>query len=73
LEAVYPDYVSTGKPRGYWNHMQNQKKFFDELAIKWNIQKTDDWNKVTLGMVEKEGGSFVRKYYKSLQKGTNVP
>jgi hypothetical protein len=33
------------------------------LAKKWNIQKPEDWNKVTVPMVVKEGGNFVRRYY----------
>jgi hypothetical protein len=63
--------VTTVKPRGYWSDKDNQRKFFDQLAIKWNIQNKDDWNKVTGEMVQKEGGYFLSKYYKSsLQQGT---
>jgi hypothetical protein len=54
-----------------WKDTKNQKTFFDQLATKWNIQKLDDWNKVTTSMVVKEGGSFINSYYNSsLQKGT---
>jgi hypothetical protein len=61
------------KPRGHWKDKENQKKFFDQLAIKWNIQKPDDWHKVSKEMVVKEGGRFIKNYYKnSLQQGTNV-
>jgi hypothetical protein len=84
LQAIYPDYVQTTKttkpqttkqlPRGYWQDKENQKKFFDQLAIKWNIQKPEDWNKMTCDMVVKEGGSFIYKYYNgSLNQGNNVP
>jgi hypothetical protein len=59
LQAIYPDYIPTSKPYGYWKDKENQKKFFDQLAIKWNIQKPEDWNKVTKEMVMKEGGSFI--------------
>jgi hypothetical protein len=70
LQAIYPDYVPEAKPHGYWKDKSNQKNFFDELAIKWNIQKTDDWKSVTKEMVRKEGGSFIRRYYNgSLQQG----
>jgi hypothetical protein len=53
--------------------MKNQKAFFDQLASKWNFQKVDDWNKVTVPMVRKEGGKFIDNYYHgSLQRGTDV-
>jgi hypothetical protein len=61
------------KSKGYWKSKENQKKFFDQLAIKWNIQKPEDWNKVTCGMVLKEGGNFIDRYYNgSLQQGINM-
>jgi hypothetical protein len=72
LQAVYPDYVPASKPRGYWKDKENQKKFFDQLAVKWNIQNKDDWNQATGGIVVQEGGRFFRKYYGSLQQGTNI-
>ena len=57
----------------YWKDKDNQKKFFDQLAIKWNIQKPEDWTKVTTAAVVKEGGGFVSHYYNSsLLQGTNV-
>ena len=72
LQAIYPDYIPTSKPRGYWKDLQNQKAFFDQLAIKWNIQKLEDWNNFTQEMACKEG-SFISKYYNSsLQKGIDV-
>jgi hypothetical protein len=50
--------------------MANQKAFFDQLAIKWNIKTPQDWNKVTTDMVRKEGGSFIARHYNgSLTKG----
>jgi hypothetical protein len=55
---------------GRWKDKKNQKEFFDQLAAKWNIQKPEDWNKVSRKMVLKEGGSFVSTYYNgSLIKG----
>jgi hypothetical protein len=73
LQAVYSDYKPNLKSRGYWKEKENQRKFFDELAIKWNIQKRDDWSKVNFDMVLKEGGYFIGKYYhSSLQQGTTM-
>jgi hypothetical protein len=70
LERSY----TTKQPRGYWKAKENQKEFFDQLAIKWNIQKLEDWNKVTNGMVLNEGGNFIKNYYNSsLQQGNDAP
>jgi hypothetical protein len=71
--VVYPDYIPKERPSGYWKDKRNQKRFFDQLAIKWNIQHIEEWNHVTLKMVLKEGGYFVGYYYKySLPKGNEV-
>ena len=59
----------TKKTAGYWKEKHNQKEFFDQLAVKWNIQKPEDWNKVTKEMVLKEGGNFIHVHYNSLQQG----
>jgi hypothetical protein len=73
LQAVYPDYVPV-KHHGYWRDVTNQKKFFDELAIKWNIQQTSDWNKVAAEDVLKEKGKgFISRYYdSSVRRGNNI-
>jgi hypothetical protein len=44
------------------------------LAIKWNLQKKDDWNKVPKEMVLKEeGGRFIQRYYNnSMQQGIDM-
>jgi hypothetical protein len=71
LQAVYPEIASELKPKatGYWNNKDNQKAFFDKLAIKLNIQKLEDWNNVTSAMVMREEGSaFIIHYYKSSLK-----
>jgi hypothetical protein len=52
-----------GRTRGYWKDKKKQKEFFDQLAVKWNIQKMDDWNKVTAKMLLDEGGGFIKIYY----------
>jgi hypothetical protein len=73
LKAIYPDFVPSKHPRGHWQNKESQKAFFDQLAIKLNIQKLDDWNKVTTKTVVKEGGAFIVNYYnQSLTQGTNV-
>jgi hypothetical protein len=55
-------------PQGYWKDKQTQKAFFDQLAIKLNIQKLEDWDNVTNNMVLKEGGFLINAYYNSSLK-----
>jgi hypothetical protein len=69
---VYPEhhFEASNKPHGYWTDKENQKEFFDKLAIKLNIQTPKDWEKVTTSTVEDEGGSFICRHYNgSLTKG----
>jgi hypothetical protein len=43
------------------------------LAIKLNVQKLEDWNKVTHDMVMKAGGYFIGDLYNnSVAQGTPV-
>jgi hypothetical protein len=71
LQAVYPEFVPKRKPLGYWKDKKNQKELFDQLAIKLNIQKPEDWHQVTPAMVS-EGRSFLSAYYNdSVKQGTH--
>jgi hypothetical protein len=75
LQAIYPDYVpeDKSKPAGYWKVIENQRAFFDQLAIKLNIQNPDDWCKVTLEKAVKEGGRFITRYYNSsMRLGSDI-
>jgi hypothetical protein len=77
LRAVYPEYhwqeQGNHLPQGYWNSLQNQRQFFDSLAKKFNIQKPEDWYKITVDEVVHNGGSFIQRHYKgSLLRGTNL-
>jgi hypothetical protein len=57
-----------------WKDKQLQKKFFDQLATKWNIQQPEDWHKVTKDMILNEGGTFLSTYYNgSVQRGNYIP
>jgi hypothetical protein len=77
LQAVYPEHKEIWKDvllqRGYWQDIVHQRKFFDQLAIKLQIQKPEDWYNVHWKTVVNEGGSFVARYYNaSLVQGTKV-
>jgi hypothetical protein len=63
------------KPSGYWNDIENQRKFFEEIAPALNIKKPEDWYSVNVDTVMKMGGSFVNSptHYKgSLIRGILV-
>jgi hypothetical protein len=74
LQAVYPEHSHLWqeyKPKGYWKDKRNQQQFLDQLAVKLNIRKPEDWYRVTSKRaLEEEGGHFIRDYYSgSLVKG----
>jgi hypothetical protein len=65
---VFPEYtwkepVAQHKPSGYWNSVQNQRRFFEEAAVKLNIKKPDDWYDVSVDTVRKLGGTFINFHY----------
>jgi hypothetical protein len=62
--------IKDHKPFGYWRDKENHRKFFDDLANKWNIKNPNDWNKVTYKMLQDEGGTFIGRHYGSFPKGT---
>jgi hypothetical protein len=53
------------KPRDFWKDISNQRSFFDQLAIKLNIEKASDWYRVTAQEVVNAGGHFISLYYNS--------
>jgi hypothetical protein len=57
--------------KDYWNNVQNQRKFFDEVGNSLNIKSIEEWKTVKLSTISKYGGDFVHSLYKgSLLKGT---
>jgi hypothetical protein len=54
---------SKRKPFTYWQDKRNHREFFDHLATKWNIQKPEDWYRVTARMVVEQGGNFIHSHY----------
>jgi hypothetical protein len=54
-------------PRKRWTEQQ-QRSFLDQLAVKLNIQKPEDWYHVRRETVMKMGGTFVAQHG-SLTKG----
>jgi hypothetical protein len=57
--------------RGYWINPDHQREFFDQLAVKLNIKKVEDWYTVSSGLVKKYGGhSLMAHYGGSISKGS---
>jgi hypothetical protein len=54
---------NTYRNRGYWKDIDSQRAFFDQLAIKLNIQKLDQWYTVRASTVINAGGYFLNRYY----------
>jgi hypothetical protein len=67
LQTVYPEhsssFIAKRSQHGHWKTVFNQREFFDKLAKKWNINRPEDWYKVTTTMIFEEGGFFLRNYY----------
>lgn len=51
-------------PSRFWNSMENQKRFMDEIASKLCIKYPSDWGKVTGRRIHELGGNtLLRGYY----------
>jgi hypothetical protein len=53
-----------------WDDTANQRSFFDQLAVKLNVKKPEDWYSVGLETICKNGGSFIMTRYKGRSKLT---
>jgi hypothetical protein len=82
LESVFPELKPTTKIKpelvsqepkqrtAHWRDKEQQRKFFDELAVKLNIKKPEDWYAVSNATVTENGGWFLNYYYNgSLLRG----
>ena len=59
LKAIYPNYdweFEVSKPSGYWNNVNNVKKFLEELFISLKLEKIEDFRNVSYNTLKKYGG-----------------
>ena len=56
-------YVNNLKPKGYWDNKENIKNFLDDLKVKFNLQSTEDWYRVSTNQINKNGGRTLLKKY----------
>ena len=62
-------FLSTKKPQGYWENIDNQRKLFDEIGKKFNITSMNDWNTISRKSITSvKGGSSVLNKYSSIQE-----
>ena len=50
-------------PQGYWKNKENQRKLFDSLQKRFDIQYPKEWGRVTLQQVIEAGGTGLLHYY----------
>jgi hypothetical protein len=67
LQSIYPEHATVWKdikPKNKkWADVKNQRALLDQLAVKWNIKKPEDWLGVTRKMVSEEHAHFIQSYY----------
>ena len=71
LKDVFPHHdwsilQEKGKPKYYWNNIQHQRKFMDEIALKYNLNSPEDWNSITFATLKSHGGGQIISKYSSL-------
>jgi hypothetical protein len=49
-------------PRNRWS-LANQRAFFDQLAMKLNLQRIEDWQSLRVATVVTMGGAFIKRTY----------
>jgi hypothetical protein len=52
-------------PQGHWDHMENQREFFDWIAESLCIHSQWDWYKVTKTQIIQNGGESLLSYYQT--------
>lgn len=43
-------------PKDYWDSTSSQKAFLDTLRVQYKLNNADDWKRVTLSLIRKQGG-----------------
>ena len=68
LQAVYPEHkwmiwrFKVVSPN-FWENLENQRDFFDWMALKCGFKTMDDWYNVTIEEVNEHGGSRLLNHY----------
>lgn len=51
-------------PKAYWDNPSNQRSFLDSLAEKYHLKNSSDWQRLTVTLVRRKGGSVSSVSYK---------
>ena len=75
LQNVYPNYPwdisftsNLISSKLYFKSIENQRKFMDNLFIKFNLKSIDDWFNLSLNEIKKNGGKRLLKIYSNDMK-----
>lgn len=54
----------------YWDTTLNQRKFIREIAEVYGIHQNEDWQRVSLSLIKKNGGSVSKLRFSIINKGS---
>ena len=72
LQTVYPNYpwhsndnfqITKRSKKIYFQKVENQRKFMDELFIKFKLKSIEDWINVSKKIIERNGGKILFSFY----------
>ena len=43
-------------PKEFWNNLNNSQKFLDQISNEHNINTSNDWKRITISLIKKNGG-----------------
>ena len=52
------------RPKGFWKSETNRKEFLDIFTKKYQIEKYEDWKKISYHKIRRNGGGGLLKHYK---------
>ncbi len=55
-------------PLGYWNVIDNQRAFLDDIAKKLNITQHEDWYRISRRVLQQHGGASLLSKYKNVHR-----
>jgi hypothetical protein len=68
--ALSAEAVNNRRPTSYrsWSSLDTQREFIAELGEKLGLEKPEDWNRVSLTQINKNGGKTLIERYKTKRK-----
>jgi len=72
LKALYPEYdwdINTTRiqaPKNHWNDLENVKEFIKRFEETHSITHHEDWYRISIKQIERDGGGRLMKIYNSI-------